>query len=279
MFCEAVIRVGRQWAPCGRCVECRKRFVGNVRCRMIVEGEAHDAVGFLTCTFSDLFLPPDAVGVAAACLLFKKRVRRAIWRAARKAGGEPVLLRFWYACERGSETGRLHVHFLVFGADATTFVGEVSFAELAHASWGMGRTELGSDWSGKAAAYLTKYATKGRGDGEFWRYPQRPGLGVPGLAALFSEAELGEAIALTGDVPGSVKLEAGERRLPRYLVEKLRQRAGMTPEAAARARASRAASWSRRAHDAWLEAMVLDEPFMGSVSELLVGLSAARGRC
>ena len=88
--------------PCGKCPGCLKtrRKQWAVRCE--AEAKLYTDNCFVTLTYDDDHLP---------CLPVKEHYQKFL-RAIRKAGYK---CRYFGCCERGSKTGRLHFHIILFG--------------------------------------------------------------------------------------------------------------------------------------------------------------------
>lgn len=187
---------------------------------------------------------------------FYKRLRRRFQRS----GLGP--LRHFSAGEY-SPRGLPHYHAVLFGADGSTKVHGVPLKRVIESAWGLGRVHVGSSWSPQAAGYVSGYVAKGYNSAgldvlagrfpEFARFPQRPGLGVPGLPLILPQLLAGrearELVAELGDVPSFLQLGDRPRFLGGFLLGKVRQLAGLTADesAAIRRRASSQRSWDARA--------------------------------
>lgn len=102
--------------PCGRCFLCRKKRANSWRIRLVEEcksvptfthaGVTKYRVIFVCFTFSDDCLPADESRSNIASFV---RRWRDLWR--KKFGRSP---RYFAVTDKGSQFGRLHLHFLIF---------------------------------------------------------------------------------------------------------------------------------------------------------------------
>lgn len=212
---------------CKRCEPCRRTRAFFLATRLLVEGLAHQSISMVTLTYAPKHRPEGETLVPAHPREFQRRLRR------RFDHHESKSLRFFTVGEYGTK-GRLrhpHYHLITFGADIGTTIDGASFASVVQSCWGLGDVHIGSDWSAKTAGYLAGYVVKGhnikgldllRGrHPEFSRFPQRPGLGVPGLPFLNPEL-------VDGDVSHFVQVGNDHRLLGPYLIDKARQYAGLS---------------------------------------------------
>ena len=92
--------------PCGRCMACRIAKRREWSIRMLHELSYHDDAVFLTLTYNDTYLPPNASLDKAALQKFFKRLRK-------RLGDRKIR---YFACgEYGDEGGRPHYHAIIFG--------------------------------------------------------------------------------------------------------------------------------------------------------------------
>lgn len=249
MACLKPVPMRGRWGPCSRCEACRRSRAAVAALRLEVEAFGHDAATMLTLTYARnpvTLVPGDA-------LVFRKRFRRLFEYHClqdRELRGLPAAelarrsrLRFFTVGEY-SPRGRPHLHVACFGADRSTVVNGRSLHELVQAAWGLGRTHPGRMWSPAVAGYLSGYIVKGfnvrgldvLGDRvpEFSRWPQRPGLGVPGLhrllPLLIGDRDGRAFVAAHGDVPSIVRLGDRDRVLGRFLLDRLRAFVGLSAD-------------------------------------------------
>lgn len=213
-------------APCSRCEPCRRLRAFFTISRLLVEGLAHEAIALVTLTYARKNLPPGGTLVPGHVREWARRLRRRFDHHSGK------VLRFFIVGEYGGKFGRPHYHVIVFGADLSTTVNGEKFLSVVRDCWGLGMVHIGDDWSDQAAGYVSGYVVKGhnvrgldllRGrHPEFSRWPQRPGLGVPGLAKL-------PLILNDGDVVPQFTHAGRSRPLGAFLLDKARLAAGLSP--------------------------------------------------
>ena len=137
-------RIGR----CGRCEACiaHRRWLWTDRAKE--ETKCSPRTWFCTFTFSS---PPAT----------QREVTRSLQRylkRLRKNTGQPI--RYFATTEKGSKTGRLHLHALIHCAP------ELSYRQLCGpwtAGFSHARLVKSSTSTGAAISYVTKYVTKGHG--------------------------------------------------------------------------------------------------------------------
>lgn len=221
--------------PCARCDWCRRARAADHVTRLLVECLGHVRACLVTLTYATPNLPPGRSLSRADARAFLKRFRRAVeWH------GGPRGLRIFLVGEYGTLSRRPHYHLILWGADHTTVWNGRSVHQLVEQCWGMGRVDVGTYWSDKAAAYVSGYVTKGcnlRGkvfpDGrihEFSIFP-KPALGSAGLSRavdlLVGDDDPLAVIEATGDLPGRLDLGGSQRLARGKLLDMLREHVGV----------------------------------------------------
>lgn len=227
--------------PCGQCLPCRINRARVWQWRQFLESCCHAENCFVTLTYSNYFFIRAKGELQPRDLqLFIKRLRKAI---------APLRFRFFAVGEYGHEGQREfnpHYHLSLFGVSGLTVVqfnGEPRLlADVVAEVWGQGLTtvyEFNHDTAGYVAGYVTKKMTvkeDARLEGrypEFARMSRRPGIGANAMhtvAGQFKESGAMVVLEEAGDVPSSLKL--GRRNIPlgRYLLSRLRESVGFTPD-------------------------------------------------
>lgn len=213
---------------------------------MLLESFFHDAVSFVTLTYSDECLPKGGTLAPGDAQKWLKRLRKALY---------PRKVRFYLVGEYGDQSERPHYHAAIFGlAGCLHFpLAEQKFdrrkcqcqsCAIVRSTWNNEKAKTGgitdcAHLTRESAQYICGYVTKkmtkkddarlrGRFP-EFARSSNRPGIGAQAMEKLtdFVLSEDGaNDLILTGDVPRS--LRHGGKKLPlgRYLRRKLREYAG-----------------------------------------------------
>lgn len=199
---------------CGKCPGClrRRRAEWAVRCEM--ESKYHCDNCFVTLTYDDSNLPSKPI---------KKHYRDFI-KSLRNNG---FSLRYFGCCERGSKTGRLHYHIILFGyipsdlkkshkSDAGFWCYQSKFLSDI---WKKGLVVV-NEFSPACAAYVAGYVDKklnGQSDDSFIFMSTKPGIGKEYLEDRMEHLlKYDNVISFNGHVSS----------LPRYLT-KLADRKGV----------------------------------------------------
>ncbi|AXH77300.1 MAG: putative replication initiation protein [Microviridae sp.] len=219
---------------CGQCLGCRLDRAGDWALRCVHEAHSHDAVSFVTLTYSEEFLPRDGSISKRAHQLFMKRLRKLLGRK----------LRFLMCGEYGEQLGRPHYHYVIFGeafrADrvphSRSGSGELLYAsEMLSKAWPYGLALL-SDFTHATAGYVARYTTKkitGKAAADYYRRDlidpetgelrtvdllppflaasSKPGLGSDWFAEFKSDALPSDFLILDGH----------KRRVPPFYVKRL----------------------------------------------------------
>lgn len=211
--------------PCGKCLECTMKDKRGWTARALCEAQMHDCASFITLTYNDECLPPDAGLCRAELKSFIDNLRVSI---KRQYGGRKIVV---FGCgEYGGNpedrvktpVGRPHYHLCIFGFD---FPDRQLF-KMSHSGFPIYRSPfLESKWRrghstvqalefgdmAYCAGYVEKKTLKrasaeqqqyfsrnkwyydGNPDGilreaEFRVYPVRPALGADWLDKFFNDA-------------------------------------------------------------------------------------------
>lgn len=169
------------------------------------EAKLYDENCFLTLTYSDEHLPPDASLDYRDFQLFMKRLRRRFFSST---------IRFYMCGEYGDQTARPHYHACVFNLGfpdklfySETGEGTIYTSDTLEELWGKGGCKIG-DLTFKSAAYVARYCMKkitGPGaekhyevtdtetgeirkrEPEFARMSLKPGIGAPWVERYMSD--------------------------------------------------------------------------------------------
>lgn len=211
-----------------------------------MEALCHDESCFVTLTYANEFEPAGRNLRPADLSLWLKRIRKEI---------EPRRIRYFAVGEYGEENLRPHYHLSLFGVSGFTphmrVDGPTTFAECVDRQWARGFVQV-AEFSEKTAQYVSGYVVKKLADRndprmeglvpEFARMSRNPGLGTAAMMTIAKTlCESGHGMALiedTGDVPR--QLQIGKKKIPlgRFLLQKLREAIGFTPEYIAQIKAS-----------------------------------------
>lgn len=185
-------------SPCGQCLPClinRTRVWSN---RMICEAAGHDDNSFLTCTYSDEFLPADYSLNFDHHKQFMYRFRDAF----RRETGRKI--RFYMAGEYGETTFRPHYHYALFGFPPCPYGGgrrvgsryvpcQCSICSFVTRAWKMGQIHLGTltpDSARYTAKYITSNSDRASADRILGRVPEdsrmstKPGIGFNAVSEI-----------------------------------------------------------------------------------------------
>lgn len=243
MLCKNPFMGGAVAFGCGRCLPCRVNKRRQWMWRQYLESLCHEECSFVTLTYSDKYLPEGENLDPHVVLRTIRAIRKAIF---------PQRIRYFLVGEYGDTSGRPHYHLSLYGmsrfsvhevlSDTGETIGVTGEALIAkHWPWGfVSVAEFNELTAQYVAGYVVKKLTHA-GDSrlgnrvpEFTRMSRRPGIGAGAMEIIAkSLIESGHGRALiedTGDVPS--ELRVGRRRIPlsRYLLHKLRQAVGLTPE-------------------------------------------------
>lgn len=145
-----------QLIPCGRCIGCRLE-----RSRQWAMRCMHEARGkttcFITCTFSDEFIPKPTDKAIRPFQLFMKRLRKEFGNG----------IRYFMCYEYGDNTFRPHFHAILFNCDFSDRVFHkvsdsgfrVDISSTLDRIWSYGNCYVG-DMSFESAAYVARYVMK-----------------------------------------------------------------------------------------------------------------------
>lgn len=143
--------------PCGGCIPCRLAKAQDWATRIVHEGKFHEHNWFVTCTYSDQFLPSDGSLSYDHHTNFMRRVRR---HAA------PAKPRFLGVGEYGDRFGRPHYHYIIHGmplADvrltARKDEHKLYTSKIMQDIWGMGYAPV-QELTFANAQYVARYTLK-----------------------------------------------------------------------------------------------------------------------
>lgn len=216
MICQALKKRGLYVQPCKKCLHCRVNKKSEWVSRLVLEAMCHPVSSFITLTYNNDHLPPRGDLHPPDLAGFFKRLRARV----HYLGGPRF--RFFAVGEYGEREKRAHYHALVFGIGLTH--------DLVDSCWGKGFVTVSEGNYGRMA-YVSGYVVKkfkseSRYEGRvkpFIRVSNRPGLGVPAVAAL-ARLVTKEHMEF-GDVPRAWVHEGKQRPLGRLIRQRLRQAA------------------------------------------------------
>lgn len=201
--------------PCGHCLGCLTRRAQEWAIRAEHEASLYEHNCFLTLTYDEKGLPPDAHLAPQHLRTFIKLLRqertRAFRRAQRKRSPIPTLLRSdlrervrYLACGEYGAAGRPHYHLLLFNCD---FGDKYQVAKGLYQSptidklWKLGAHRLGT-LTGASANYVAQYTIKKQGEppcdengvirpAPFIRMSLKPGIGADWIKKYKTDAQHG----------------------------------------------------------------------------------------
>lgn len=144
--------------PCGKCIECAKRYSDEWSLRIMDEAKQYKQNCFLTLTYNNENLPQNGCVSRREVQLFIKSLRQAVL---------PVKIRFFACGEYGSLRGRPHYHIIIFGwspSDLIFLKRDKSGVSLFRSSlvervWKKGFSSVG-ELTYDTALYCAKYMQK-----------------------------------------------------------------------------------------------------------------------
>ncbi|MNJ30706.1 hypothetical protein D3C77_253140 [compost metagenome] len=152
--------------PCGHCIGCRIDRSAMWATRMVHEQKYSPCSCFLTCTYSNEFLPEHGQLVPKHIKAFVKALNDKFGPELRAQFGRGV--RYVLCGEYGDELGRPHYHIALYGVD---FSGDRKYykksgsgddlfmSETATRLWGRGDVYIGS-LTPQSAGYIARYVMK-----------------------------------------------------------------------------------------------------------------------
>lgn len=230
------LRDSGQKVPCGKCLECRKRYVSNWSFRLMQEDRDAISSAFITLTYDNDNLYLTRNGKASLderdLQLFFKRLRKAhstgkvssIYKRAIygynyrginiRFNTKPQPIKYYAVGEYGTKTKRPHYHIILFNADI----------ELIESCWKHGEIHYG-DVSGASVGYTLKYLCKPKKIGKDPGDDRKPEFAVMskgiGMSYLSNQAICEWHLA---DIENRmyVNLQNGKKAsMPRYIRERL----------------------------------------------------------
>lgn len=193
---------------CGQCVGCRIQWGADWAMRCTHEAQMHSTNAFITLTYEDRFLPPNAGLQHRDWQLFAKRVRKALGP-----------FRFFMCGEYGDVNRRPHYHASIFGLDFRPWAYEFKpgswlsqpLAEL----WGLGQVSV-AEHNYTTAAYISRYVMKkltgeraqeyGDKRPPYVRMSLKPGIGATWLERFHTDVYPSDYLYVEGR----------KHRVPRY---------------------------------------------------------------
>lgn len=148
--------------PCGKCIECRSIRTDEWATRIILESRQHKQNCFISLTYNDDNLPKGKTLSKGDYQKFLKRLRIFLARSAN------IKIRYFGCGEYGSEGGRPHYHFIIFGwcpSDLRYFFTDDNGCKIYQSKtladiWGNGFVTVGVDLNKKTVKYVAKYLQK-----------------------------------------------------------------------------------------------------------------------
>lgn len=219
--------------PCGRCVGCRKARANSWRTRLLHEFQHSTGRNlFVTLTFDEssyALLKSGKMRVEDYIRRFRDNMRKAF-----PSSFLDVPVKSWFITELGEDTGRFHLHGIIF--NAPFFVSRCLFPASSirrmnvylRRFWRAGNTWIGDFSDERTASYVTKYITKLPKKDLSLRYEQD--FGVSFTPRVFTSPGIGRYTAdyyraeIRASKPGgsSVLCNAGRYTVPvpRYYVKR-----------------------------------------------------------
>lgn len=196
------------YVPCGKCVACKKNLANNWKVRLYFEYKLScKKAYFITFTFSDKYYSDAVSNVAPMIRAYCERYRKKYKRS----------LKHWFVTELGDESGRFHLHGILFDPLYTVLDRDMSFMEqVPEFPWPYGISFFGTCSVG-SISYCVKYMLKQHPIDENFK-PKV--FASPGLGAAYADRPLNYYHEDDlGDF--SVDVEGQRCSLPRYLQQKM----------------------------------------------------------
>lgn len=269
MLCKKPFMAGTTPFGCGQCLPCRINRARQWTWRQYLESLGHEDNAFITLTYATEHLPPSLSLDPQHLTLWLKRLRKAVY---------PRTFRYFAVGEYGDQTSRPHYHLSLFGlAGLTTPIGRTKVAhagisETIWRTWGLGRTDT-QPFNETTAQYVCGYVVKkltrkddprlnGRRP-EFATMSRRPGLGAYASQEIAHTLLTHGSAYLTenGDVPTTLRIGPKTVPLSRYMLQKLREGVGYTPEQIAEIK-------QKRGHESGLELLSLFQTALNNKTAL-----------
>lgn len=155
--------------PCGKCVECRKRYVSNWSFRLLQQEKASEDALFLTLTYNNETVPRTKRNYRTLdkrdIQCFFKRLRKS---ADRRSPGKPI--KYFTVGEYGSTSKRPHYHSILYnvepeiltdgrGVKLCKWYGYDGRTEINSQLWKKGHITIGLV-TGASIGYCLKYLCK-----------------------------------------------------------------------------------------------------------------------
>lgn len=147
-------------APCGKCIECARRYSSAWALRIMLEAKRHEQNCVLTLTYDDVHKPDHDSLCKRDMQLFFKRLRKDLEK-------RDIRIRYYYSGEYGELQGRPHYHCIIFGwipEDLMTYKksargNDQYFSPYVSDKWGKGIVTVG-ELDERTAFYCAKYLQK-----------------------------------------------------------------------------------------------------------------------
>lgn len=134
--------------PCGKCMECRKRYASQWSFRLMQEEKVSSSAHFVTLTYDTKHVPITHNGFMSLnrrdCQLFMKRLRKHVCKYTNQT------IKYFLCGEYGGMFKRPHYHAIIFNVPDPTMI------KLA---WSLGDTHFGLVQAA-SIGYTTKYMVK-----------------------------------------------------------------------------------------------------------------------
>lgn len=165
--------------PCGHCDSCKENKAQEWSVRCMLEASEYKSNYFLTLTYDDKMLPTTMDDNVSNVKDFIKRLRYYV-----------PGLRYFGCTERGSTTGRLHAHLILFNCDlpdiklecAGRISGSYMSSEIISQCWSKDGESYGhivlGDCTQQSCAYVARYTMKARFGDEKIFMSTHPGIGA-----------------------------------------------------------------------------------------------------
>lgn len=156
--------------PCGKCPDCRKRYISGWSFRLMQQEKLHSSSYFITLTYDTNSVPISRNGFMSLCKrhvqLFLKRVRKS------HPADRDEKIKYYAVGEYGGKGSRPHYHIILFGAQlelmltpsallALKVIGLDGKHPVQCKQWDHGHITVGLV-SGASIGYTMKYVCKPR---------------------------------------------------------------------------------------------------------------------
>lgn len=209
--------------PCGKCLACRIAKRREWSMRILHEMDSHEKASFVTLTYSDEHIPPNASLDKAELQKFFKRLRKNAKKVYELLGKEVQKIRYFACGEYGDQTERPHYHIILFGLGLTEIDKSIVMDSWSYADWSVstirdksfGLVEL--DSIRYVAQYIDKKLSGEEAEKEYDRRGREPvfrllslGLGSNYIDRNAEQVEASQKITIQG-IPQTI---------PRYYINR-----------------------------------------------------------